>query len=69
MRAFDRQLALALLGSHIVMLVASVGIEAMYQRQWWMIIGLAMVRPGESRPTEAPRAPTLTRALDDQDLS
>jgi hypothetical protein len=59
MRAFDRQLALALLGSHIVMLVASVGIEALYQRQWWMIIGLAMVRPGESIPTEAPRAPTL----------
>jgi putative inorganic carbon (hco3(-)) transporter len=51
MRAFDRQLALALLGSHIVMLVASLGIEALYQRQWWMIIGLAMVQPAESMAT------------------
>ena len=51
MRAFDRQLALALLGSHIVMLVASFGIEALYQRQWWMIIGLAMVQPAESMAT------------------
>jgi hypothetical protein len=56
MRAFDRQLALALLGSQIVMLVASIGIEALYQRQWWLIIGLAMVQPGESRATGAPRA-------------
>jgi hypothetical protein len=64
MRASDRQLALALLGSHIVMLVASIGIEALYQRQWWMIIGLAMVQPAEPRASGAPRASTLTGALD-----
>jgi hypothetical protein len=64
MRAFDRQLALALLGSHVVMLVASIGIEALYQRQWWMIIGLAMVQPAESTARGAPRAPTLSGALD-----
>jgi hypothetical protein len=64
MRAFDRQLALALLGSQVVMLVASMGIEALYQRQWWMIIGLAMVQPAESRAIGTPRAPTVSRALD-----
>jgi hypothetical protein len=64
MRSFDRQLALALLGSQIVMLVASIGIEALYQRQWWMIIGLAMVQPAESRAIGTQRAPTPTRALD-----
>jgi len=64
MRAFDRQLALALLGSHIVMLVASIGIEALYQRQWWMVIGLAMVQPAESRAIGAPRArPRLPEPL------
>jgi hypothetical protein len=62
MRAFDRKLALALLGSHIVMLVASTDIEALYQRQWWLIIGLAMVQPAESTARGAPRAPTLTAA-------
>jgi hypothetical protein len=53
MRSFDRSLALALLGAHVVMVVASVGIEALYQRQWWMVIGLAMVQPphpGVPRP-------------------
>jgi hypothetical protein len=64
MRASDRPLALALLGSQIVMLVASIGIEALYQRQWWMIIGLAMVQPAEPRASGAPRASTLTGALD-----
>lgn len=64
MRAFDRQLALALLGSQIVMLVASMGIEALYQRQWWMIIGLAMVEPAGPRASGAPRASTLTGGLD-----
>jgi hypothetical protein len=60
MRALDRQLALALLGSQIVMLVASISIEALYQRQWWMIIGLAMVQPAQSRAIGAPRARALT---------
>jgi hypothetical protein len=62
MRAFDRQLALALLGAQVVMLVASIGIEALYQRQWWLIIGLAMVQPGESRATGAPRADAASSA-------
>lgn len=62
MRAFDRRLALALLGSHIVMLVASTDIEALYQRQWWLIIGLAMVQPAESGARGAPRAPTVAGA-------
>jgi putative inorganic carbon (HCO3(-)) transporter len=40
LRSVDREFALALLGGHIVMLVTSVGIEALYQRHWWLIIGL-----------------------------
>jgi O-antigen ligase len=40
LRPYDRDLALALLGAHVVMVVASVGIEAVYQRNWWVIIGV-----------------------------
>jgi putative inorganic carbon (hco3(-)) transporter len=40
LRAIDRPLGNALLGGHVVMLVASLGIEALYQRSWWLIVGL-----------------------------
>lgn len=59
MRSFDRPLALALLGSHVLMLVASMGLEALYQRQWWMIIGLAMVQRPSPGPAQR-HAPTAT---------
>jgi O-Antigen ligase len=54
MRAHDRGLATALLGGHVVMVVASFGIEALYQRQWWMLIGLAMAAPGTSESNASP---------------
>ena len=39
---------MALLGGHLVMVVASNGIEALYQRQWRLIIGLcASVLPAK----------------------
>ncbi len=38
--SIDRRLALGLLGAHVVVVVASVGIEALYQRHWWLIVGL-----------------------------
>lgn len=40
LRRIRPDLALALLGAHVVMLVASTGIEALYQRQWWVFVGL-----------------------------
>ena len=48
LRRVDRNLALALLGGHVVMVVTSVGIEALYQRHWWLIIGL-LVPPATGR--------------------
>nr|WP_255426749.1 O-antigen ligase family protein [Pseudonocardia sp. C8] len=36
----ERPLALALLAAHAAMLGLSVGIEAFYQRHWWLVIGL-----------------------------
>jgi hypothetical protein len=56
MRSHDRRLATALLGGHVVMLVASFGIEALYQRQWWMLIGLAMAAPGACESNTSPIA-------------
>ncbi|MCH7789321.1 MAG: hypothetical protein IH940_07745 [Acidobacteria bacterium] len=38
--AVDRHLAYGLLGGHLTMVIASAGIEAMYQRHWWLVIGL-----------------------------
>lgn len=66
-RTFDRDLALAIIGGHAVMVVTSGGIEAMYQRQWWLIIGLAAtptVLKTFNRPTTdaLPAAPTITAA-------
>lgn len=51
LRSVDREFALAILGGHVVMVVTSVGIEALYQRHWWLIIGL-LARPvaGRARP-------------------
>ena len=40
-RRFAPELGVALLGAHVVMVVASLGIEGLYQRQWWLIIGLS----------------------------
>lgn len=53
-RSFDRDLALAIIGGHTVMVVASGGIEAMYQRQWWLVIGLAAT-PAAARAIGRPR--------------
>ena len=39
-RRHDRVLGAALLGGHVAMVIASAGIEALYQRQWWVIVGL-----------------------------
>lgn len=43
LRHYDYELAMALLAAHTSMVVASVGIEAMYQRTWWMVIALTMM--------------------------
>lgn len=40
LRNTDPALGSALLGAHTVMVVASQNIEALYQRQWWLVIGL-----------------------------
>ena len=40
LRRVDSALSSALLGAHIVMVVISLNIEAMYQRQWWLVIGM-----------------------------
>lgn len=39
-RRFDDDLGLALLGGLVVMVIAAMGIDALYQRQWWLLIGL-----------------------------
>lgn len=57
MRTYDHELALALLAAHTAMVVASVGIEALYQRTWWVIIGMTML------PTAAIRAEQIAAAL------
>jgi hypothetical protein len=57
LRHYDHQLALALIGAHTTMVVASVGIEALYQRSWWMIIGLTVL------PTRTIRAEQASAAL------
>lgn len=43
LRRYDHELAMALLAAHSTMIVASVGIEALYQRSWWVIIGLTVM--------------------------
>jgi hypothetical protein len=50
MRTYDHELAMALLAAHMTMVIASAGIEALYQRSWWLIIGLTVL------PTAAIRA-------------
>lgn len=52
-RGPDRDLVLGLTLSHIAMLGLSVGIEALYQRHWWLMLGLigaACSLRGYSRP-------------------
>jgi len=58
MRTYDHELAMALLAAHMTMVVASVGIEALYQRGWWMLIGLTIL------PTAAVRREQQSAALD-----
>ena len=50
LRARNRDFALGILGAHVVMIVASMGIEALYQRQWWLIVGLTVIPLGAMRP-------------------
>lgn len=40
LRRTDPALGSALFGAHLVMVVASQNIEAMYQRPWWLVIGI-----------------------------
>ena len=64
LRTFAPQLGVALLGAHAVMLVTSTGIEALYQRPWWIVVGLIAGcvpraidladRRGELTPNEEP---------------
>ena len=58
-RAYDHELAMALLAAHITMVVASTGIEGLYQRSWWLIIGLTILPTVAVR--EAQRAAVLTQ--------
>ncbi|MEZ5166325.1 MAG: hypothetical protein R2695_07465 [Acidimicrobiales bacterium] len=48
LRRTDAALAFTLIGGHVVMVVTSNGIEALYQRQWWLIVGLCAVIPSRS---------------------
>lgn len=57
MRSYDHELAMAILAAHMTMVVASVGIEALYQRGWWLFIGLSML------PTESIRREQTQLAL------
>lgn len=52
LRRHDHELAMALLAAHMTMVVASVGIEALYQRSWWIIVGLCVL-PVAARPAGA----------------
>lgn len=40
LRTEQPELGSALLAAHVVMIVASVNIEALYQRPWWIVMGL-----------------------------
>ncbi|MEM7142424.1 MAG: hypothetical protein AAF548_15475 [Actinomycetota bacterium] len=53
-RRYDPDLAMAILAGHLVMIVASMGIEAIMQRQWWLLVGLCAAPSLRAAPT--PRA-------------
>lgn len=59
LRRRDPDLGMALLGAHIVMAVAGVGIEALYQRGWWVIVGCMAIPFGADtlRPRSGRVAP------------
>lgn len=62
LRAHDAALGTALLGAHVVMVIASMNIEALYQRQWWLIVGLiagvdAMTSAAEGDSFASPGVP------------
>jgi O-antigen ligase len=65
LRKRDRALGNALLGGHIVMLVASVGIEALYQRPWWLVVGMiagfASTATGTEQVASPPSGSTARR--------
>ncbi|MEQ8843168.1 MAG: hypothetical protein RIB98_19495 [Acidimicrobiales bacterium] len=54
----DDDLAMAVLGANVAMVVASLGIEALYQRQWWLFIALC-IPPTMSSRTAASAPPTV----------
>ncbi len=58
LRRSDPSLGSALLAGHLVMLVASAGIEALYQRPWWIVVGLI----AGSAARQADRAAALSSA-------
>lgn len=56
LRRHDPELGSALLAAHVVMVVASANIEALYQRPWWVVIGLCAT-PATVRARSRRRAP------------
>lgn len=48
----DQVLVAALLGGQVVMLVASVGVEAIFQRHWWFVFALIVALSAKTRPSE-----------------
>ncbi len=56
-RRFEPELGLGLFAGLIVMVIASLGVEALYQRQWWLLVGLCALeysvadRPRPARST------------------
>ena len=60
LRRFDNELGLGLLGGHVVMVIAALGIDALYQRHWWLLIGLcAFEVPVAGRPALQPLATAI----------
>ncbi|MDW3220178.1 MAG: O-antigen ligase family protein [Acidimicrobiales bacterium] len=58
LRRHDHELAMALLAAHTTMIVASVGIEALYQRSWWIIIGMTVLPAAATRRADPVPVPT-----------
>ncbi|MEZ5246663.1 MAG: hypothetical protein R2707_16305 [Acidimicrobiales bacterium] len=64
-RGRDPDLAMALLAGHLAMIAASIGIEAIMQRQWWLLVGLcaspSLLAPDDA--TELPQTATGERRI------
>ncbi|MBT8241022.1 MAG: hypothetical protein KJN63_07325 [Acidimicrobiia bacterium] len=55
-RRFDKELGLGLLGAHVAMIIVSMSIEALYQRHWWLLLGLhAVASFTADRPARIPQ--------------